>query len=50
MVFLYVQVSGRQEKLYVMTYFQCLMTNNIPKISYNEIGDITRGSGIKIFT
>ena len=40
MVFLDVQLAGRQEKLYVITYFLHLMTNNISKISYNNIKDM----------
>ena len=41
MVFLDVQLAGRQEKLYVMTYFLRLMTKKISKISYNDSRDIT---------
>jgi len=41
MVFLDVQLAGRQEKLYVMTYFLRLMTNNISKISYNDMKDMS---------
>ena len=41
MVFLDVQIAGRQEKLYVMTYFLRLMTKKISKISYNDIKDMT---------
>ena len=40
MVFLDVQLAGRQEKLYVIAYFLRLMTNNIFKISYNDIKDM----------
>ena len=41
MVILDVQPAGRQEKLYVMTYFLRQMTNNISKISYNNIKDMS---------